>query len=447
MLTAILASTLALIPPTDTDSLVAADKLKASVETLASFGTRHTLSDTVSDTRGIGAARRWLKAQFESFSPDLQVRLEEFEAPKSPRLPEGGRVVNVVAVLPGREPSCVNRAYYVVGHYDSRNGDGMDATGDAPGANDDASGTAVVLEAARVLASLPPELRPRSTIVFLCTAGEEQGLFGAKFHAEKIAADGPYFVLGVLSNDIVGDPVKPEGRGVVRVCSEGLPRNPGAERVAQIRAVSAESDSPSRQLARYIAEIAQLEHADATNPPAPLAAPKLVFRPDRFLRGGDHSAFNEAGFAGVRFTAPFEDYSRQHANVVAKPDASGKDTPYGDVPAFVDAEYLASVARLNVAALVHLANAPATPKDVRIVTSQLETSTTLRWSRSVDELAAGYEVVWRDTTSPTWTHAKDMGDATEATLPLLKDDLFFGVRAYAKDGEKSPVAFADAASK
>lgn len=421
-------------PATPADALVSPERVKGYVLDLEAFGTRHTLSDTQSATRGIGAARRWIKATMESFSPGLKVELESFEAPPSVRLPSGATVVNVVATLPGADPACADRAYYVVGHYDSRNAEAMDASADAPGANDDASGTAVVMECARVLTSLPPEHRPRSTIVFLCTAGEEQGLIGAKYHADNVASNKPYRVLGVLSNDIVGDPVRPEGREVVRVFSEGIPRNPGAEQLASIRAVSAESDSPSRQLARFVADVGTIEAS-------PVSA-RLVFRPDRFLRGGDHSAFNEAGISAVRFTTPFEDYSRQHVNVEQRDGAA-----YGDVSAFVDADYLAGVARLNVATLVHLANAPRPPSNVRIVTARLETHTTLRWDPSPEPFAAGYEVLWRDTTEPTWKHVHDARTATEVSLPVQKDDYLFAVRAYGSDGWRSPVEFARAAPK
>ncbi len=436
---------------------VSPDELRANVEALSNFGTRHTLSDTTSPTRGIGAAREWIKTRFESYNPpggSLRVEFEELKVPPGIRVPNGATVVNVVATLPGTRPESVRRLYYIVGHYDSRNHEALDASGDAPGANDDASGTAAVLEAARVLAAHPLE----STIVFLCTAGEEQGLLGAKGHAENLAARNGPRVWGVLSNDIVGDPLgelaipaarvmakkhagKPltaeedelvasakEARRVVRVFSEGLPRTSDPQALSRIRSNSAEYDSPSRQIARYIASIAELERTDVQ--------PRIIYRPDRFLRGGDHSAFNEAGFAGVRFTVPHEDYSRQHVGVTER-----DGVPYGDLASFVDAEYLAGVTRLNLAALIHMANAPSTPANARINTKQLETGTTIRWERSPETDTAGYEVVWRDTTDWQWRHVKDAGNSTELILPLSKDNVFFGVRAYDTDGFRSPVAF------
>jgi len=309
----------------------------------------------------------------------------------------------------------------------------MDAVGASPGANDDASGVAVVLECARLVAANPLE----STVVFLCTAGEEQGLVGAHFHAKTLAAEGKYRVVHVLNNDIVGDPSPPfigadgEPRGdaasVIRVFSEGMPRKASAEELAKIRLEGAESDSPSRQLARFAAFIARRE--------ATPVRPMLVFRQDRFLRGGDHAAFNEAGFAAVRFTVGSEDYSRQHQNVTER---DGKR--YGDVPEFVSAQYLKGVTQLNLATLVHLANAPAPPANARMLAKELTTDATLAWDASPG--AAGYEVVWRETTSPDWTHARDAGDATTLTLPMSKDNFYFGVRAYDADGFVSPVSFA-----
>ncbi len=415
---------------------------KAVVEKLAGFGTRHTLSDTVSAERGIGAARNWIKATLEEYAKagapnnGMRVAFEEFDAPPSSRLPNGAKIVNVVAVLPGTlqtEEGRTPRAVYVVGHYDSRNADAMDAAGDAPGANDDASGVAVVMECARVLASRGGQ---EHTIVFLCTAGEEQGLIGAKFHAENVAAAKPYEVIGVLNNDIVGDPTGPAGpdgkareaRDRIRLFSEGLPRTASAEEYAKLRSLAAEGDSPSRQLARLVVDIAAWHNLPVK--------PVMVLRQDRFLRGGDHVAFNEAGFAAVRLTEVDEHFDRQHANVTEK---DGK--AYGDVAEFVDAEYLGNVAKLNVAALVHLANAPSPPGSVRIVTAELANDTLLRWSPSPEPDIAGYEVVWRETTSASWQHVQDLGNFTEARIPVSKDDVFFGVRAYDKDGFRSAVVF------
>ena len=430
-------------PPTASEvtSAISQDYVQQTVNKLPTFGTRHSLSDATNPTRGIGAARNWIKSEFESFNPQsgkLQVSFEEFEPPVTGRVSKPTKFVNVVAVLPGTLTP--ERRYYVVGHYDSMPSDVMDPNTDAPGANDDGSGTTAVMAIARAMADKPCE----STIVFLCTAGEEQSLLGARYHAEQAAARGDK-IRGVLSNDIVGDPWGPGGdkskatKTTIRVFSEGVPRNAPAQQLATIRNLGAESDSPSRQIARYIAEIAQKERT--------AVQPLLVFRPDRFLRGGDHSAFNEAGFPAVRFTEVHEDYRHQHQTprMVKLPD--GTEVQYGDLPEHVDAEYLANVARLNAATLVHLANAPSVPGNARIITAQLEYTTTLRWDPSPEPDVAGYEVVWRETTSPQWNHVKDVGDATEAVIDESKDNYFFGVRAYDKDGYRSPVAFPAAAPK
>jgi Zn-dependent M28 family amino/carboxypeptidase len=415
--------------------------IHSHVEHLASFGTRHSLSETESDTRGIGAARRWIFAQFNDYSAaagdTLETAIERFEQPPMRRVPRAVEMANVVAILPGSLPGSKDRLYYVIGHYDSRNGDGSDATGDAPGANDDASGTAVVMELARVLA----DEKLDATIVFMATVGEEQGLLGARYHADTAAAQG-YDVRAVLSNDIVGDPSGPDKADgtprmadhQIRVLSEGLPRNASAEQLARLRSLSQESDSSSRQLARFINDVAIL-HDTAVKP-------MLVFRPDRFLRGGDHTPFNENGFAAVRLSEVFENYTRQHQNVR---EIDGR--PYGDVPEYVDAEYLANVARLNAAAIVHLANAPSSPANARIITARLANDTTIRWDPAPEIDVAGYEIVWRRTTSPVWTGSIDVGTVTDYTIDMSKDNYFFGVRTYDQDGYKSPVSFPSAARR
>jgi Zn-dependent M28 family amino/carboxypeptidase len=305
----------------------------------------------------------------------------------------------------------------------------MDAVSDAPGANDDGSGTALVVELARVMAHRPYD----ATLVFLATAGEEQGLYGAALHAAAAREQG-WEVRGVLSNDIVGDPTAPSGAvyaGAVRVFSEAVPEEPGAEELARLRTLSAWNDSPSRQLARFVHQVARWHRLPVE--------PRLVLRTDRFLRGGDHTAFNRHGFPAVRFTEVEEDYDRQHQDVRREGGVQ-----YGDLPEFVDASYLAEVARVNAAALAHLANAPSAPQQVRILIRGLGHETRLRWEPSPEPDLAGYEVVWRDTASALWEHARDVGAVTEATLPVSKDNFFFGVRAYDRDGYRSPVTFAAA---
>jgi len=374
-------------------------RLRADVNRLAAFGTRHTLSDTTSDTRGIGAARRWIAAEMaRAGGGSLQVTIEpHLVHADGNRIPRDVEVVDVVATLPGASP----RRVYAVAHYDSRCTDVMDATCDAPGANDDGSGVAVLLELARVLA----HHRFDATVVLLATAGEEQGLIGAKEHAATLMG---VPVAAVLNDDIVGDPAGGDPH-VVRVFSKG------------------DDEGPSRELARFVAETAAWEKLDLT--------PRLVLRADRILRGGDHLAFDQAGFPAVRLTASAEDYTRQHQNVRVEGGVH-----YGDTPDQVDAAYLAGIARVNAAAMVHLASAPEPPPQARVV-AELSRDTLLRWSPSPDADVAGYEVVWRDTTSAVWQHAHDVR-ATEARLPLSKDDLFYGVRAYDAAGYRSLVAFA-----
>lgn len=423
-------------PPTRRQGVVmdrvSKSDLIQSIKQLESFGTRHTLSKADDPRRGIGAARDWLKAEFEKNAAGrLKVEFEAFDAPKSARMPEGGRVVNVVATLPGAQKEAADRVYLVEAHYDSRNADVMDATGDAPGANDNASGCAAVLECARVLSAADPL---DATVVFLLTAGEEQGLVGAKYHADHAAARGEK-IMGVINNDIVGDPSDPMNQTskvwIVRAFSEGLPRNAPAEKLAMIRAASAENDSPSRELARFIDGIAGA-HTGAT------PQCQMVFRPDRLMRGGDHLPFNDAGFPAVRFTVSRENFDRQHANITSR-----DSLPYGDVSRYVNEDYLADVTRLNVASLMNLANAPRPPADVRVVTTSLGNDTLLRWSPSPEPDVIGYEIVFRPTTDAQWMDtAIDAGRDTEHTVKISKDDFFFAVRAVDRDGYRSPPAFA-----
>ena len=436
-------------PPALPDQVMAEispESAKGFVDRLVSFGTRHTLSDTESDTRGIGAARRWIKSEFERFAEQsgrsgdeaIRVRFDPHHVQSGRRISHPVDIVNVVFEIPGSMPEARNRLYYVIGHYDSRNSTSGDFEHDAPGADDDGSGVAVTMELARVLSMH----RFDSTIILMPTAGEEQGLYGATGHAEAARRDG-LDIRALLSNDIVGDPSGPldasgkprTDRQHIRVFSEGVPaRVPGESDYAFIRRLSAESDSPSRQIARFIDEIARLHDTPVK--------PMLVFRPDRFLRGGDHTPFNREGYAAVRFCEVFENYDHQHQDVRVE-----NGIQIGDLPEFVDAGYLADVARLNAAAIVHLANAPSTPANARIITARLANDTTLRWDPVPEPDLGGYEVVWRETTSPIWQHARDVGNVTEATIDLSKDNWFFGVRSYDREGYRSPVAFPAAAMK
>ncbi|HBS29265.1 MAG TPA: aminopeptidase, partial [Phycisphaerales bacterium] len=437
-------------PPAWVDQMlreVSPQRLRADVDRLAAFGTRHTLSATDHPTRGIGAARRWILEEFQkaadaSGRPAAEAMRVKFEPwpvePDGRRIDVPVEVVNVVAEIPGRlENDGVAPAprVYVLGHYDSRASNEMDREIDAPGANDDGSGTALVIELVRVLS----KQRFDCTVVLIATAGEEQGLIGARKHAAWASAGG-IDIRAVLSSDIIGDPTSPGGvvhADRVRVLSEGVPavamgsddaRGGGRLMFERLRRESALGESSSRQLARAIDAIARLHRTEVR--------PMLIFRADRFLRGGDHTPFHEAGFPAVRFTEVEEDYSRQHQDVRTENGAR-----FGDVPEFVDENYLAGVVRLNAAATAHLANAPAPPANARLITANLANSTTLRWAPSTEADIAGYEVVWRATTSPDWEHAQDVGLVAEATLPVSKDNFFLGVRAYDRDGFRSLVSF------
>lgn len=406
---------------------VSPGRIRANIEKLVSFHTRLTISaqdpQSLADGRGIGAAREWIKSEFESYSKQcggcLEVKTDSFVHPPAERLPHETRITNVYAVLKGNDPENAGRILLVTGHYDSRNTNVLDPEGAAPGANDDASGTAVSLECARVLS----RLKFPATIVFLTVAGEEQGLYGSTHFAQMAKSEG-WNLEAALNNDIVGGDRSPgQDHSTVRVFSEGIPLAATPKEIASIRNLGGESDSPSRQLARYVASAAR---AYGT------INPLLVFRLDRYLRGGDHIPFNEQGFAAVRFTEYRENFHHQHQTLRTEAGIE-----YGDLPKFVDFDYVAAVARLNAAVLASLASAPAPPARVRIRTAQLENDSTLEWEPSSGGLATGYEVLWRATTSPEWEHAKAVGKVTETTLPVSKDNVIFAVRATDDKGHQS----------
>ncbi len=406
---------------------VSAQHIQADIEKLASFGTRLTLSAqdsaSISAGRGIGAAREWIKSEFERYSKDcdgcLEVKTDTFTEQPTERIPKATEITNVYAVLTGTNAASAKRVVLVTGHYDSRNSDILDAKGDAPGANDDASGTAVSLECARVLS----KLKFPATIIFLAVAGEEQGLNGSR-HFAKMAKDQGWDLEAVLNNDIVGgDKSAEQDHSVVRVFSEGVPTAATDQDIRRIRGLGGESDSGSREVARYIADVGRTYDAGVK--------PMLIFRLDRFLRGGDHSSFNQQGFSAVRLTEFREDFHHQHQNVRTE-----NGVEYGDLLKFVDYDYVAHVARLNAATLASLAAAPAPPANVHILTKDLENDTTLTWEASPGE-PAEYEVIWRATTSPQWEHAQDVGSATRATLKISKDNVIFAVRAVDKAGHRS----------
>ncbi len=410
---------------------VSPQHIQQTIEKLVSFETRSTLSSDMpaSSGKGATAAAEWIRSEFERYSKAcggcLEVKTDEFTQEPGPRIPTPTKITNVYAVLRGTGPANAGRIVLVTGHYDSRNSDNDDAKGAAPGANDDGSGTAVSLECARVLS----QHRFPATIIFLTVAGEEQGLYGSAHFAKMAKAQG-WDLEAVLNNDIVGGDRTPRDTSqeprVVRVFSEGIPSTADEKQLKMIRALGGESDGPSRQLARYVASVAKEYLRPAT------FSPLLIFRHDRYLRGGDHSSFNAEGFAAVRLTEFRENYNHQHQNLRTE-----NGIEYGDLPKFVDYDYTANVARLNAATLASLASGPAPPATVRLLTKELQNDSALAWEPSPGGLATGYEVLWRDTTAAEWQHVKPVGNVTKATLPLSKDNVVFAVRALDARGHRS----------
>jgi|HubBroStandDraft_4_1064222.scaffolds.fasta_scaffold00807_13 hypothetical protein len=409
---------------------VSAERIRANIEKLASFGTRLTLSAqdpaAIAAGRGIGAAREWIKSEFERYAKDcggcLEVKTDSFTEPAGDRIPQPTEITNVYAVLKGTDAENTKRIVLVTGHYDSRPSDVLDVKADAPGANDDASGTAVSMECARVLS----KMKFPATIIFLTVASEEQGLNGSH-HFAKMAKDEGWDIEAALNNDIVGgDKSAEQDHSVVRVFSEGLPAAATEQDVRRIRGLGGENDSGSRQLARYIADVGRAYSKDVG------VEPLLVFRLDRYLRGGDHSSFNQQGFTAVRFTEFREDFHHQHQNVRTE-----NGIEYGDLAKFVDFDYVSHVARLNAATLASLASAPAPPANVHLLTKALDNDSALTWEASPGGRAAEYEVLWRATTSPEWEHVQKVGNVLRATLNRSKDNVIFAVRAVDADGHRS----------
>ena len=408
-----------------------ARNIEATIRKLVSFGTRNTLSEQNDPQRGIGAARDWLYAEFlkaaEASQGRMTVEKQSYEQQKAARVPQPTMLTNIVATLKGSQPESTDRIYVVSGHYDSMCSSPTDAKCDAPGANDDASGTAAVLEMARVMAKYEFD----ATIVFMAVAGEEQGLLGSTHFAEE-AKKKSWNVDAMFTNDIVGNSLGGNGvrdRGHVRVFSEGVPSNETEAEATTRRSVGGENDSASRQLARFIKET-----GDGFVPQFKVM---LMYRRDRYGRGGDHIPFLERGYPAVRFTEVNEEFRHQHQNVRVE-----NGVQYGDLPEFVDFAYIANVARVNAASLAALAWAPSRPKGVAILTARLSNDTDLRWEANKEPDLAGYEIVWRDTTAAEWTNSKAVGNVTSFTVKgMSKDNYFFGVRAIDKDGNRSPATY------
>ncbi|WP_288380252.1 M28 family metallopeptidase [uncultured Massilia sp.] len=404
-------------------------RIEGYVAKLVSFGTRHTMSETESDTRGIGAARRWIKAEMErcGAGTGLQVAFDSHIAPVSARISRPTEIVNVVATLPGSQDASKDRIYVTSGHYDSRVSDVMNYTADAPGANDDASGTAAVMELACVMSKYKFD----ATLVFMTVAAEEQGLLGARHWATQ-AREKKLNIAGMFTNDIIGSSRADNGKvdnKQVRLFAQSIPATKEmSDAIRTLVQTGGENDSISRQLARHTKEQGERYQKDFKV--------SVIQRHDRYLRGGDHMPFLEQGYAALRFTEPAEDFSHQHQDLRTE---NGK--VYGDLIEFNDYDYIAKVTRVNAAALASLALAPGAPQGVKLRTDKLTNDSTLVWQANPEPDVAGYRVVWRETTAANWQGAKWVGNVGEATIDLSKDNVFFGVQAVDKDGNVSPASY------
>ena len=431
---------------------ISSARIAQRIQALVAFETRHTESETASAVRGIGAARRWIERELQACSKAsggrLQVATQEWVEPAGRRLAKATTLVNVVATLPGTSAASRDRLLVVSGHYDSRKSDVADPVGLAPGANDDASGTAVVMELACAMASLNFD----ATLVFMAVPGEEQGLLGAAHYASEARRLG-LNVEAMITNDIVGSATGDFGQRdakqirlfadgfdpLLRLLVQSQANRPGdaAEALANealrtrlqtIALAGGSEDLPTHQLGRHLKAAAESH--------LPGFKVQLIQRRDRYLRGGDHIPFLERGYAAVRYTEPFENFRHQHQN----PRSEGGKV-FGDLFEFVEPDYVADVARVNAAGLATLALAPAAPLDVKLDASTLTNDSTLVWTVSADPGVSGYRVVWRDTGAATWQHARDVGRVGTLTLPVSKDNVIFGVQAVSARGHASLATF------
>jgi hypothetical protein len=410
---------------------VKARNIQQSIDTLAGFGTRHTLSSQTDPNRGIGAATQWVYDQLQATAAAsggrMTVEKQTFTQPAGPRIPQPTEITNVIATLHGQQPASAGRTYVVSGHLDSRVTDVLNGTSDAPGADDDASGVAAVLELARVMSKHDFD----ATIVFAVFSGEEQGTFGSINYATRLK-DAGVNVAGMFSNDIIGNTLGQNGvrdRHDLRVFAEGPSPQETPAQAAIRRTMGGENDSPPRELARFVREAAEA------------AVPKMnvwiIYRRDRFLRGTDDGPFLDRGYPGLRMTEPNEDYRHEHQDVR---DENGVE--FGDRLKFVDFDYVADVAQVNLAALAGLANGPAAPSGVKVEAATLTVDTSLEWQPSTEPDLKGYEIVYRETNAPYWQHTIPVGDVTSFTVKgITKDNFLFGVRAVDTDGNRSVVTF------
>ncbi len=419
---------------------VSVKNIEAIVRKLVSFKTRHTMSDTLSKTEGIGAARNWIKAEYERYAREsggrMKVEFDTYTQQPGGRYDQPTVLKSVLAVLKGTDPND-NRIYMVSGHYDSRVTDIMNRKSDAPGAVDDASGTAVSMEMARVMA----KRKFPATVIFMAVPGEEQGLSGSGHVAQRAKTEG-WNIDAMLNNDIVGNTYGMEtglkDNRSLRVFSDGIPSvvvggrdsvslRRMAQAVSSLVGNGGEVDSPSRELARYIKEVAE-RYVDQLDI-------KMIYRRDRFLRSGDHVPFLQQGFSAIRFTEMNEDFNRQHQDL-----RIADNIKYGDLPEYADYDYIQKVTRANLSTLANLAMAPAEPQNVGISTSGLTNRTTLKWAAPKAGKPAGYYILMRETISPYW-EKKFFVTGTEATLEYSKDNYFFAVQAVDAEGHESLPVF------
>ncbi|MDQ7947441.1 MAG: M20/M25/M40 family metallo-hydrolase [Pedobacter sp.] len=407
---------------------VASANLEQAIKKLVSFQTRHTLSDTTSKTTGIGAARNWIKSEFEKYGAAsngrLQVSFDAFvQAADGRRIKEPVVLKNVVAILPGIDPTD-KRMLMVSGHYDSRVTDVMNVKDFAPGANDDASGVAAVMEMCRIMS----KQKFNCTLVFVAMVGEEQGLYGAANLAKRAKEEG-WNVHLLMNNDIVGNSYGMEtdlkDNKSVRVFSEGVSVAETKEQAAARISAGTDNDGKARQAARYIKEVAE-RYVDQLDV-------KLIYRRDRYLRGGDHTPFSQQGFAAVRITEMNEDFNRQHQDIRTE-----NGFKYGDLPEYVDYNYLQKVTRMNLSVMANLGLSVQEPENVVVLTSGLTNRTALKWEAPKGKAPAGYYVLMRETTSPFWER-KFFVKTTSADLAYSKDNYFFGVQAVDENGHESLV--------
>lgn len=405
---------------------VNADSLKSYIQQLVDFGTRHTMSTVDDPKKGIGAARKWVVSRFNEWARQSGGRMTAFVdsttlQPDGRRISEATNLGNALAILKGTD-TADKRLFIISGHIDSRVSDVMNKTAEAPGANDDASGVAAVMECARIMSrqSFPV------TVIFVALSGEEQGLLGAQYMAKK-AKDQGWQIEAVLNNDIMGSNNSHDTKIIdntrVRVFSEGLPAFDTEKTAAQIRNLGMENDGKARQLARYVKEVGE-RYVDQLEV-------KLIYRNDRFLRGGDHTSFIQQGFAAVRITEMNENFLHQHQDLRTE-----KGVEYGDKIEFMDFEYLRKNTALNLACLANLAKAPAMPQEVKVETRGLTNFTQLNWKASATGKVKGYYVLMRETSSAMW-EKKFFTEGTSINLPYSKDNYFFAVQAVNADGNES----------